>query len=75
MADLPVSRHYDIEPPDDVKRMWVEVRAQEYRSRIARIKQDIDDLIKGQVLKLQAELKMLELSLEELEKRKAVDIT
>ena len=76
MADLPVNQNWEVEVPNEVELKWMEVRIQEYRSRLAKTKQMIEDLIKGQVVKLEADVKMLELSLIEMEKkRNAVTLT
>lgn len=75
MADLPVSQNWGVEVPDDVRKMWLNVQIQELKSRITRTQQDIEDLMKGKVLTLQANLKMLELSLKDLEaKRDSINI-
>jgi len=73
MADLPIVQHqnWDVVVPEDVKRLWLDMQVQEFKSRINRTKQDIDDMVNGKVLGLKANLKMLELSLQELESKRS----
>lgn len=42
-------------------------KIQEYKSRAARHRQDIEDLMKAQKLKLEAKIEMLDLAVAELE--------
>lgn len=75
MGDLPIPHNYDVEPPASVLRKLVEIRIQEYRSRIVRHKQDMEDLLKGKVKELETKITMLELSIKELEaKRDSVTV-
>lgn len=63
MADLPVNKRYDVPVPKSVRLKMQEVKIQEFKSRIVRMRQDIDDLINGQVKKLEGELEMLQKTL------------
>ena len=75
MADLPAHRGWDVDMPDDVQKMHMEVKIQELKSRIVRITQDIEDLEKGKITELKATKRMLELSLKEWEaKRDAIEV-
>ena len=76
MPDIGMPAIYgDIDPPDEVLRLRLECDIQECKSRIARLSQDIQDLLKGKVKKLEAEKKMFELRLDALEgKLNAIDI-
>ena len=69
MADLPVpaSQQWSVEPTEDVKKMWREMKKQELRSKISRATQDIEDLEKGRIVGLKANIKMWKLELEKLE--------
>ncbi len=68
MADIGVPAIYgDIPPPDDVLRLRLEHDIQACKSRISRLAQDIEDLTKGKVKRLQAEKRMFELKLEHLQ--------
>jgi hypothetical protein len=70
MADLGVpSRQWLVSPTKEVEDMWLEVKKQELRSRMARWSQDIQDLEKGKIVDLKARMKMAELELRELEAR------
>jgi len=53
--------------PDSVKRKNLMAKIQEYKSRAARHRQDIEDLMKAQKLKLEAKIEMLDLAVAELE--------
>lgn len=75
MADLPIPHNYDVEAPASVLKKLVEIKIQEYRSRVVRHKQDIEDLLKGKVKDLETKITMLELSIKELEaKRDSVTV-
>lgn len=69
MADLGVPRQEQwlVDPTQEIKDLWKQAKIQEFRSRISRHKQDIEDLEKGRIMDLQARIKMLELELRSLE--------
>lgn len=67
MADLPVEGNWIVPADQQVKCKWVEVQIQERKSRIARHRQDIEDLKKGRIVELEARIMMLEKELGELE--------
>jgi hypothetical protein len=76
MADLQVEGNWLVTPNAEIERKWVEVQIQERKSRIARHRQDMEDLIKGKMVDLEARILMLEQELKELEaKKNAVTIT
>ena len=66
MADLPVKTEFEVEVTPEVFEKWCDVKIQEKKSRIIRMKQDIEDLKAGQIVKLEGHLKMLELELQKL---------
>jgi len=51
--------------------MWIDVQIQEKRSRIARHKQDIEDIQKGKLTELNAIIKTLEMEVQFLIAKKA----
>ena len=67
MSDLPVEQMALVDPSNDIKRKWVEVKIQECKSRRARHQQDMEDLIKGKLVDLEARVLMLDLELKKLE--------
>jgi hypothetical protein len=67
MSDLRVEELSLVDPTNDIKRKWVEVKIQECRSRKARHQQDMEDLIKGKLVDLEARILMLDLELKKLE--------
>ena len=70
MGDIPVEGNWLVSPNAEIERKWVEVQIQERRSRIARHKQDMEDLVKGKLVDLEARILMLEQELKELESNK-----
>ena len=70
MADLPIEGNWLVCPDVEIKRKWIEVQIQERRSRIARHRQDMEDLVKGKLVDLEARILMLDKELLELEKEK-----
>ena len=71
MADTPVQQQFLVKPDDKVKAMWIDVQIQEKKSRIVKTRQDIEDLIKGMKVKLEAQVIMLEREIKALEEEKA----
>ena len=75
MADLGIPQAQWLVPAtDSVKQKWLEVKKQEVRSKIARAKQDIDDIMNGRVIGLKAQIEMWELELNKLNQAKIEDI-
>jgi hypothetical protein len=70
MADLGVQQNWLVSPTHDIEIKWLDVQIQERKSRIARHKQDIEDLVKGRITELEAKIMMLDLELKELEAKK-----
>jgi len=68
MADIGVGK-YLTEPNHDVKILNLQCQIQERKSRIARLKQDIEDLKEMAIKAKEAEVKMLEADLNELNNR------
>ena len=71
MADIPIEGNWLVTPNAEIEKKWIEVQIQERRSRIARHKQDMEDLVKGKLVDLEARIMMLENELKELEQKKA----
>ena len=67
MADLQTEGNWLVSPDNEIKRKWIEVQIQERKSRIARHKQDMEDLLKGKIVDLEARILMLEKELKDLE--------
>jgi len=74
MADIGTPKNWLVSPTKEIDDMWIEVQIQEKRSRIARHKQDIEDLQKGKLKELGAIIMMLELEIKELENKKIQDV-
>ena len=70
MADLPVNTQWLASPDAVVEEMWINVQIQEKKSRIVKTRQDIEDLIKGMKVKLEAQIMMLEKEIRFLEEKK-----
>lgn len=68
MADMGVNK-FLVEPNHDVKILGLQTQIQERRSRIVRLTQDIEDLKLLAIKQKEAEIKMLELDLAELNQR------
>lgn len=67
MADIPVSKNYLVSPTKEIDEMWIQVNIQQKKSMVARKKLDIEDLKKGRILDLEAQIKLHELEIRELE--------
>ena len=75
MADMGVNTQWLASPDARVEEMWIDVQIQERRSRIVKMNQDIEDLMKVQKIKLDAQVMMLEKEIGYLlEKKKTVGI-
>lgn len=74
MADLGGGGQFLVSPNIEVEQKWLEVQIQERKSRIARHKQDIEDLQKGRIVELEAKVMMLDRELKHLED-KLVNLT
>ncbi len=80
MADIGGNRQWLIDEPNEVKKKWIACEIQQRKSQITRLKQDIEDLKNGQIVKLEATIMMLEKELENLSEKlaeydNAIDIT
>ena len=75
MADIGVNKQWLVSPTAEIEDMWVKVAIQEKKSRIVKHKQDLEDLMKGEVLKIEALIKMLELEQKELESKLVTDVS
>jgi len=67
MSDIPIEGNWLVSPDQEIKRKWIEVQIQERKSRIARHKLDIEDLVRGKIVDLEARVLMLDKELLELE--------
>lgn len=75
MSDLGANRQWLVSPTKEIEDKWREVQIQERVSRIARYKQDIEDLKKGKILELEAKIMMLEMEVERLKSEKTIDVS
>ena len=71
MADIGVQRNWLVSPTKEIEDMWIDVQIQEKRSRIARHRQDIEDIQKGKLTELNAIIKTLEMEVQFLLAKKA----
>jgi len=71
MADLG-SNNWLVSPTHEVEQKWIAVQIQERKSQIVKLKQDIEDLIKGRQVALEAKILMLESEVIELENKKVI---
>lgn len=67
MADIGVQQTWLVSPDREIEKKWMQVQIQERKSRIARYKQDIEDLVKGRMVDLEAKILMLEKEMKKLE--------
>lgn len=67
MADINQSRQWLVDPDIEVKKKWLQCSMQEKKSQIVRLKQDIEDLQRGKIAKLEGTIMMLEKELKSLE--------
>lgn len=67
MADIGQNRQWIVDPNIDVKKKWLECQIQEKISQIVRLEQDIEDLKKGQIVKLESMIIMLNKEKQKLE--------
>ena len=67
MADLGIQKNYLVSPTKEIDEMWIKVEIQQKKSMIMRKTQDIEDLEKGRILDLQAQIKLHELEIQTLE--------
>lgn len=74
MADIGIPKNWLVSPTKEIEEMWVKVRIQEKKSLIARYRQDLDDLQNGRMLELQANIKMCELEIRNLENKLIIDV-
>ena len=68
MGDLNNQR-WLVDPNKEVEKKWVECQIQERKSKIAKLNQDIEDLLKGRVVELEAQIMMNEMELKSLEEK------
>lgn len=70
MADIGSPQNWLVSPNSEIDRKWQNVAIQEKKSRIARYKQDIEDLTKGKILDLECRIAMLEKEVKHLEAKR-----
>jgi chaperonin cofactor prefoldin len=78
MADLvPKTRWLDgVKEDSEVQRKWLLCQIQEKKSAVIRLNQDIEDLLKGKIVALEAHIIMLEKEIKVLEAQlNSIDIT
>ena len=70
MADLGRTQSWLVSPNLAIEIKWVEVQIQEKKSRLNAAKQTIEDLQKGKIVELEAQIMMLEKEIAFLENKK-----
>jgi len=68
MADIS-NKNWIVDPSNAIEKKWIECQIQERKSRIVRLNQDIEDLKKGKIISLEAEIMMLDKELKKLEEK------
>lgn len=68
MADLK-NRNWLVSPSTEVEKKWLLCSIQEKKSRIVRLKQDIEDIMNGQIVGIEAEIMMAEKELASLQEK------
>jgi hypothetical protein len=67
MADVPVPReHFIVSPNADVEKLWLKSAIAEKEARVKRLEADKEEIVKSQVLKLEALMLMLKREIVEL---------
>jgi len=74
MADMGNSRNWLVDPNKEIKDMWLQCQIQERKSQIVRLRQDIDDLKNGQIIKLESTIMMLEKEVAKLQSQLVIDV-
>ena len=70
MADLPIPREqFLVSPNSDVEKLWVKSAIAEKEARVKRLEVDKEEIVKSQVLKLDATILMLKREIVELNNR------
>ena len=76
MADLGSNRNWIVEPNEEIKKKWLSCQIQERKSQVVRLKQDIEDLKQGQIVKLEATIMMLDKEIAKLlNELNAIDVS
>lgn len=68
MADIG-GKKWLVQPTNEVEKKWIECQIQEKKSRIVRLNQDIEDLKKGKIIALEAEIMMINKELDTLQEK------
>jgi len=71
MADLGTKQNWLVSPDWEVEKRWLQVQINERVSRINKTKQDIMDLKNVQLIKLEAQVIMMEQEIKRLEEKLA----
>jgi len=67
MADVPIPReNFLVSPNSDVEKLWLKSAIAEKEARVKRLEVDKEEIIKSQVLKLEATILMLKREIVEL---------
>jgi len=74
MADIGSPKNWLVSPNAAIEEKWKSVAIQEKVSRIARHKQDIEDLQKGKIVDIEAQIMMLERELTHLREQQITDV-
>jgi hypothetical protein len=82
MADLPVPREqFLVSPNADVEKLWLKSAIAEKEARVKRLEVDKEEIIKSQVLKIEATILMLKREIVEFtnklnqQDRETIDVT
>jgi len=68
------SSNWLVSPSDEVEEKWKAVAIQEKVSRIAACKQAIEDLQKGKIVELEAQILMFQRELEHLKSKTTINV-
>lgn len=68
-ADIGQNQVWLVPETNEVKKKWLQVQIQERKSRIVRLDQDIEDLAKGQIVKLEGHRIMLQKEFNDLQRK------
>ena len=59
MADIQTNKHYDVKPNVEVRKLWTDQQIAEKEMRIKRLEADAEEIIRGSVARIKADIIML----------------
>ncbi len=74
MGDIGKNSGWLVSPDKEIERKWIEIQIQERKSRVVRYKQDIEDLVRGKIVDLEAKILMLDKEIKHLESQRDAGI-